>query len=187
MACPVSRLPLRSWRSPSYWRQGSAFRPRACRSRAKFHRGFRVLRCRRSGCGTWRALSRLPRDVFCSLMSREYPRAGPSQQSNGYRHEQPLKAMNVRPEASLIYVNSTAVLEAIKERLRRGDVSVIQLMICDLSASPFIDLAGSRMLHELHAALACRSTQLCARLSARRRTWRKDRRHQSHRDHPRPD
>jgi SulP family sulfate permease len=68
-------------------------------------------------------------------------------------NESPPNAMIVRPEASLIYVNSAAVLEAIKERLRSADISGIRLMICDLSASPFIDLAGSRMLHELHAAL----------------------------------
>ena len=33
-------------------------------------------------------------------------------------------------------------------------------MVCDLSASPFIDLAGSHMLHELHGALAARGAAL---------------------------
>jgi MFS superfamily sulfate permease-like transporter len=28
------------------------------------------------------------------------------------------------------------------------------LVVCDLSASPYLDLAGSRMLHELHGELA---------------------------------
>jgi MFS superfamily sulfate permease-like transporter len=32
--------------------------------------------------------------------------------------------------------------------------SDIRLVVCDLSASPYLDLAGSRMLHELHAELA---------------------------------
>jgi hypothetical protein len=27
------------------------------------------------------------------------------------------------------------------------------LVVCDLSAAPYIDLAGSRMLHELHGEL----------------------------------
>ena len=31
--------------------------------------------------------------------------------------------------------------------------SDIRLVVCDLSASPYLDLAGSRMLHELHASL----------------------------------
>ncbi len=34
------------------------------------------------------------------------------------------------------------------------------MVVCDLSASPFIDLAGSRMLHELHAELAERGIAL---------------------------
>ena len=36
----------------------------------------------------------------------------------------------------------------------------IRLVVCDLSASPFIDLAGSRMLHELHDELAARGIAL---------------------------
>ncbi len=33
-------------------------------------------------------------------------------------------------------------------------------MVCDLSASPYVDLAGSRMLHELHGELAARGVAL---------------------------
>ncbi len=55
-----------------------------------------------------------------------------------------------RPEASLIYVNADAVLEAVLGRLRAAGPSEIRLVVCDLSASPYIDLAGARMLHELH-------------------------------------
>lgn len=65
-------------------------------------------------------------------------------------------AIVVRPEASLIYVNAGAVLEAIQRRLGNPDSTDIRLLVCDLSASPFVDLAGSRMLHELHAELARR-------------------------------
>ena len=65
-------------------------------------------------------------------------------------------ALIVRPEASLIYVNAGAVLEAILNRLQGTRESPIHVLICDLSASPFIDLAGSRMLCELQAELAGR-------------------------------
>jgi sulfate permease, SulP family len=41
-----------------------------------------------------------------------------------------------------------------------ADPSDVHMAICDLSASPYIDLAGSRMLHELHRKLAARGIQL---------------------------
>jgi high affinity sulfate transporter 1 len=59
-----------------------------------------------------------------------------------------------RPEASLIYVNADAVLQAVLDRLRSAHSSKTRLAVCDLSASPYVDLAGSRMLHELHSELA---------------------------------
>jgi len=65
-----------------------------------------------------------------------------------------------RPEASLIYVNADAVLEAMLNRLGEAASSAIRLIICDLSAAPYIDLAGSRMLHELHAELTSRGITL---------------------------
>jgi sulfate permease, SulP family len=65
-----------------------------------------------------------------------------------------------RPEASLIYANADAVLEAVINRLREAAPSVIRLAVCDLSAAPFLDLAGSRMLRELHAELAGRGVAL---------------------------
>jgi MFS superfamily sulfate permease-like transporter len=88
---------------------------------------------------------------------------GTQSYSDTARHpeNEPLRgAIVVRPEASLIYVNAAAVLEAIQNRLGGADVSGIRLMICDLSASPFIDLAGSNLLHELHAVLAERGIAL---------------------------
>jgi MFS superfamily sulfate permease-like transporter len=69
-------------------------------------------------------------------------------------------AIVVRPEASLIYVNAAGVLDAIRTRLDGYRMSGIRLLICDLSASPFIDLAGSHMLHDLHAELAARGIAL---------------------------
>jgi high affinity sulfate transporter 1 len=65
-----------------------------------------------------------------------------------------------RPEASLIYVNADAVLESVLNHLHKASRSVIRLIVCDLSAAPYLDLAGSRMLHHLHAELACRGITL---------------------------
>jgi high affinity sulfate transporter 1 len=63
-----------------------------------------------------------------------------------------------RPEASLLYINAGAVLEAVVTRLRATDAA--RLVVCDLSASPNIDLAGARMLHDLHTELAARGAAL---------------------------
>jgi high affinity sulfate transporter 1 len=68
--------------------------------------------------------------------------------------------MAFRPEASLIYVNADAVLQAVLDRLRSARSSATRLAVCDLSASPYVDLAGSRMLHELHGELSGRGIAL---------------------------
>jgi sulfate permease, SulP family len=60
-----------------------------------------------------------------------------------------------RPEASLIYVNAESVLNWVLDRLHSS--SPVTLVVCDLSASPYLDLAGARMLHNLHDELAARS------------------------------
>jgi MFS superfamily sulfate permease-like transporter len=65
-----------------------------------------------------------------------------------------------RPEASLIYVNADAILESVLARVRAIDASDVRLVICDLSASPYIDLGGSSMLHQLHSQLASRGAEL---------------------------
>ena len=65
-----------------------------------------------------------------------------------------------RPEASLIYVNADAVLELVLNRLEAAGPSHIRLLVCDLSASPYVDLAGTRMLHDLHDELAARGIAL---------------------------
>ena len=64
-----------------------------------------------------------------------------------------------RPEASLIYVNAESVLERVVDRLRAAS-GAIKLVVCDLSASPYVDLAGARMLHALHDELAARRIPL---------------------------
>jgi len=65
-----------------------------------------------------------------------------------------------RPEASLIYVNAESVLESVLAHLRAAAPNPIHLVVCDLSASPYLDLAGSRMLHNLHDELARRTIAL---------------------------
>jgi SulP family sulfate permease len=65
-----------------------------------------------------------------------------------------------RPEASLIYVNADAILELVLGRVRAVDASAVRLVICDLSASPYVDLGGSRMLHQLHGELAAQGAEL---------------------------
>jgi len=59
-----------------------------------------------------------------------------------------------RPEASLLYINAESVLSSVLERVQNS--TDIHLVVCDLSASPNIDLAGSSMLQRLHDDLAAR-------------------------------
>lgn len=65
-----------------------------------------------------------------------------------------------RPEASLIYVNADVVFETVMRRLRLFDPAKIRLVVCDLSAAPHADLAGSRMLRNMHKELAARGISL---------------------------
>src|SRR5262249_52987369 len=65
-----------------------------------------------------------------------------------------------RPEASLLYINADSVLDAVLGRLRAAGASDVRLVVCDLSASPHIDLAGSRTLHALHRELTARGVAL---------------------------
>ncbi len=88
---------------------------------------------------------------------------GTNNYSDTARHpeNEPLSgAIAFRPEGSLIYVNTDSVLEAVLARLRKPASPAIRLVVCDLSAAPFLDLAGSRMLHELHKELSGRGVTL---------------------------
>jgi MFS superfamily sulfate permease-like transporter len=62
-------------------------------------------------------------------------------------------------EASLLYVNAGSVLETIMASVL-GDRSKIRAVVCDLSASPYVDLAGARMLRALHDDLAAQGIAL---------------------------
>jgi high affinity sulfate transporter 1 len=88
---------------------------------------------------------------------------GTSSFSDLARHpenEPPPQAIAFRPEASLLYVNAESVLQAVTHRLEAEAARNIRLVVCDLSASPHIDLAGARMLHQLQDDLATHGVQL---------------------------
>lgn len=87
---------------------------------------------------------------------------GTGRYSDIARHEgvEPLAGVIAfRPEASLLYINAETILEAVLKALQKS--SEIKLVACDLSASPYIDLAGARMLHDLYEELASRHVAFC--------------------------
>ncbi len=80
---------------------------------------------------------------------------GTNRYSDLARHpenEQPAHTIIFRPEASLLYVNADFVYRTVLERLKNSDQAV-RMIVCDLSASPYVDLAGSRMLRLLQEEL----------------------------------
>ena len=88
---------------------------------------------------------------------------GTNSYSDMARHPENDKLSNAivfRPEASLLYVNAESVLSSVLERLRESGASDVRMVICDLSASPYMDLAGSRILRQLHDELAHRGIVL---------------------------
>jgi high affinity sulfate transporter 1 len=63
-----------------------------------------------------------------------------------------------RAESSLLYFNAEHVRDVVTKRL--DSTPDLKLVVCDLSASPFIDIAGARMLAGLHQELAKRGIAL---------------------------
>jgi SulP family sulfate permease len=59
-----------------------------------------------------------------------------------------------RAESSLLYFNADHVGQAVRQRLRA--TPAVRLVICDLSNSPLVDVAGARMLAALYEELAKR-------------------------------
>jgi sulfate permease, SulP family len=87
---------------------------------------------------------------------------GTGRYSDSARHDgvEPLVGVIAfRPEASLLYINAETILESVLKAI--GKSSGVTLVACDLSASPYIDLAGTRMLHDLHDELASRHMAFC--------------------------
>jgi high affinity sulfate transporter 1 len=87
---------------------------------------------------------------------------GSGRYSDSARHEgvEPLVGVVAfRPEASLLYINAETILETVLSALRKSPDN--RLVVCDLSASPYIDLAGARMLRDLHDELAVGGASFC--------------------------
>jgi len=83
---------------------------------------------------------------------------GTSSYSDLDRHpeNEPLKRLIAfRPEASLLYVNAGSVLDTVIAKVQAHGPG-IRSVVCDLSASPHLDLAGARMLNALYDQLAAR-------------------------------
>ena len=64
-----------------------------------------------------------------------------------------------RVEAALLYFNVEHVRDAVRQKLR-STTGPLRLVVCDLSASPAVDLAGARMLAKLHEELKANGIQL---------------------------
>lgn len=65
-----------------------------------------------------------------------------------------------RVESSLLYFNAENVRQVVRNRLQA--TPGLRLVICDLSDSPRVDIAGAKMLADLHAELAARGIQFRA-------------------------
>jgi high affinity sulfate transporter 1 len=68
-------------------------------------------------------------------------------------------ALIFRCEASILYFNAQHVRDTVLEKTRT-EAQPVSLVVCDLSTSPVVDLAGARMLRALHDALGERGTRL---------------------------
>ena len=87
---------------------------------------------------------------------------GTGRYSDSARHDgvEPLVGVIAfRPEASLLYINAETIQTVVLEAVQRS--SDVRLVACDLSASPYIDLAGARMLIDLHDELSARHVAFC--------------------------
>ncbi len=68
-------------------------------------------------------------------------------------------ALVFRVEAALLYFNVEHVRDAVWQRIR-AFAGPLKLVVCDLSTSPTVDLAGARMLGALQAELAAAGVPL---------------------------
>src|SRR5262245_2509797 len=67
--------------------------------------------------------------------------------------------MAIRVESSLVYFNVEHVLQEVLRHLN-AEPGPVRLMVCDLSTSPYVDIAGACMLTKLGADLAARGAAL---------------------------
>ena len=68
-------------------------------------------------------------------------------------------ALLFRVEASLLYFNVEHVREVVWQKIRSA-AEPPKLVVCNLSTSPYVDLAGARMLAKLHEDLAAAGIRL---------------------------
>ena len=68
-------------------------------------------------------------------------------------------ALMFRVEASLLYFNGEHVRDAVWQKIRSNS-GTLSLVVCDLSTSPVVDLAGARMLAQLHGDLKAAGIRL---------------------------
>ena len=68
-------------------------------------------------------------------------------------------AILFRVEASILYFNTEHVREEVWKKVRSADPKP-RLVLCDLSASPYVDVAGARMLLELYKELSAAGVAL---------------------------
>ncbi|MBN8440037.1 MAG: SulP family inorganic anion transporter [Candidatus Accumulibacter sp.] len=68
-------------------------------------------------------------------------------------------ALLFRVESSLLYFNVEHVREALWQKIRASNAA-LDLVVCDLSTSPVVDLAGARMLAKLHQELQAAGIRL---------------------------
>jgi anti-anti-sigma factor len=68
-------------------------------------------------------------------------------------------ALVFRVESSLLYFNAEHVLQVVRDKIAKSSAQ-LRLVVCDLSDSPYVDVAGARMLSTLHDELAARGAQL---------------------------
>ena len=103
------------------------------------------------------ALSSTPHVAFLGRIS------GTAQYSDLQRHpdnEPLIGVLAFRPEGSLIYLNAEHVLAQVLARLDMTGAKGVRNVVCDLSASSAMDLAGARMLAELYENLTNRGIGL---------------------------
>ena len=67
-------------------------------------------------------------------------------------------AVIFRVESGLFYFNVEHVRNMVRQKLRAATVP-LRLVVCDLSTSPYVDVAGARMLAGLHKDLAAAGIQ----------------------------
>jgi MFS superfamily sulfate permease-like transporter len=73
-------------------------------------------------------------------------------------NESVLGVLIFRVESSVLYFNADYVRQVVWQKVE--SISALKLVVCDLSNSPYVDVAGARMLSALQRDLAARGVSL---------------------------